>query len=283
MKIQITADRMIDLPKDELERLNIPTMSCFINMGGKSYEDSIDITPEDVFAHYAKTGELAKTAARSPETYYDFFKSFTDEGYAVVHFATSSGISALCENATKAAKMLPNTYVVDTMSLSNGIALLVRYALQLIENGETDPKKIYEECLGQREKLQDSFMIDTLEFLHKGGRCSSLIYYAANLFKIKPVVTLNKINGRMTIREKCRGSIRRAIQDYVANCFRKYPNPDLKSVYVVHFCKDEGLAQFFIDTVKSHHKFENVHFGIGTCNTTIHSGPNTVGLFYFVK
>jgi len=283
MKIKITADRMIDLPEEELKRLDITTMSCYVNMGGISYEDLIDIFPDVVFSHLNKTGEIAQTAAKSPEEYYNFFKPFVDNGRAVIHFAVSSGISSIYDNAAKAAKGLAGTYVIDTRTLSNGIALLVNYAIELIENGEDDPQKIYNMCLKQREKLQDSFVIDTLECLYKGGRCSRLQFYAANLLKIKPVVTLDKTNGKMIIREKCKGNSRRAIADYVANCFKKYPNPDLKNVYIIHYCKDELLVKYFMDTVNSYYKFENINVGLTGCNCTIHCGPNTFGLFYFIK
>ena len=282
-KIQITSDRLLDLTDEELKEMNVATMSCYINMGGKSYEDLIDITPDGVFLHLSKTGELAKTAAKSPDDYYNFFKPFVDEGKAVIHFSAASGISAIHDNSAIAAARLPDTYAVDTRSLCNGVALLVGYAIELIENGETDPKKIYDLCCLKREKLQDSFLVDTLECLYRGGRCSTLRYYAANILRIKPAVTLDKTNGKMIVREKCRGSSRRAIADYVANTFKKYPNPDLKTLYIIHYCKDEALIKFFYDTVTSYHKFENVKWGFPSCNCIVHSGPNTFGIFYFVK
>ena len=274
---------MIDLTDEKLKELDVTTMSCYVNMGGKSYEDLIDVTPDDVFAHLDKTGEIAKTAAKTPDDYYNFFKPFTGEGRALIHFAVSSGISSIYENATKAAESLPDTYVIDTRTLSNGIALLVGYAMELIEGGETDPKIVYGLCLEKRHKLQDSFIIDTLECLHKGGRCSSLQYYAANIFKIKPVITMSKVDGKMVTREKCKGKSRRAIAEYVDNTFKKYPNPDLKNLYVIHYCKDESLVQYFIDTVKSYHTFKNINVGFVGCNCAIHCGPNTFGFFYFVK
>jgi len=283
MKIKITADRMIDLPLQELVEKDIPTMSCYVNMGGNSYDDMVDITPDEVFEHLRKTGEIAKTAAKSPEDYYKFFKPFTGKDRSVIHFCVSSGISMLYQNAAKAARDLPDTYVVDTRSLSNGIALLVEYARALVAGGEKDPKKIYNLCVERRNKIQDSFMISTLECLHKGGRCSALQYFAANIFGIKPVVTMSKLDGKMQIREKCKGNIRKALATYVANTFKKYPNPDLKDLYIIHYSKDEELIKYYTDIVQSHHKFENIHIGDGSCNSSIHSGPNTFGMFYFVQ
>ena len=272
---------MIDLPKEKLDELGISTMSCFVNMGGKSYEDLIDITPEDVFKHLDKTGEIAKTAAKSEDHYFEFFEPFAGKDTAIIHFATSSGISLLCENAIRAAKRLPNTYVIDTKALSNGIALLVGYAMDLIQKGEKDPAKIVAKVIAQRQKLQGSFLINTMECLYKGGRCSTLQYFAANLLRIKPVITMNPDDGKMIVREKCRGG--RALTQYIENTFEKYPDPDLKDLYLIHFCKDPALVKFFVDTATSYYKFENVHMGEPGCNCTIHAGPNTFGMFYFVK
>jgi len=279
-KIKITADRIIDLPKEELEKLNISTISCYVNMGGQSYDDMVDIVPDDIFAHLKKTGELAKTAAKSPDAYYNFFKQFTDQGLSVIHFAASSGTSIICSCAQAAAARLPGVYVVDTLSLSSGLALLASYAMELIANGETDPEKIAALCVLKREKLQSSFVIETMECIHKGGRCSSLQYFAARLLKIKPVISLDKTTGKMSPREKHLGSYRNAIAKYVKNTFEKFPNPDLGHLYITHYCKDENLINYVVDTVAAHHKFENIHIGLTGCNCAIHCGPNTFGIFY---
>ena len=283
MEIKIMADRMIDLPKEELDSLNISTMSCYVNMNGKSYEDLIDVYPDDIFTQLKKTGKIAQTAAKSPEEYYNFFEPFTGENKAVIHFAVSSGISSIYENAVLAASRLPNTYVIDTRTLCNGIALLAKYAIELIEGGETDAKKVYELCLEKRAKVQGSFLIATLECLRKGGRCSGMQYFASNLLKIKPVITLGKSDGRMQIRDKILGGQRHVLAKYIARTFKEYPNPDLKQLYIAHFCKDELLIQYVVDTVAQHHKFENIQINTGGCNCAIHSGTNTFGIFYFVQ
>ena len=279
--IKITADRIIDLPVKELEKLNISTISCYVNMGGESYDDMINISPDEIFAHLKKTGELAKTAAKSPDAYYNFFKQFTDKGLPIIHFAASSGTSLICSCAKMAAERLPNVYVVDTLSLSGGLALLAGYAMELIKKGQTDPKIIYELCLEKREKLQSSFVIETLECLHKGGRCSSLQYLAARILKIKPVISLDKVTGKMSPREKHLGGYRGVLAKYIKSTFEKFPNPDLRFLYITHYCKDEALINYFLDTVATHHKFEKVVVNLTGCNCAIHCGPNSFGMFYF--
>jgi len=283
VNIKFTADRIIDLPQKELDELGISTMSVFVNIGGRSYEDMIDITLDEVYAKMKETGELAKTAAKSPEAYYDFFKPFAKPGTAIIHFAAASGTSAICANAIEASKRLENVYVFDTRTLSCGIAAIAKYAVDLARNGETDPKKILEKCEAKRQKLQFSFVIDSLECLHKGGRCSALKYGIAKLLRLKPAVTVSAKTANMEVREKFRGNLKKSLSDYIRTTFKKFANPDLKDLYVMYTSKNDEALNHVVDTVKTYHKFEKVHLNAAGCNAGIHSGPNTFGLCYFVK
>ncbi|MDR2202564.1 MAG: DegV family protein [Clostridiales bacterium] len=282
MAIKLTADRMIDLPKTELQNMGVSTISCYINMAGQSFSDLDDVFPEDVFRQFERRRELAKTAAKSPEQYCEFFEQFTKNGDTVIHFAASGGISAICSNAQIAAQKLGRVFVVDTLTLSNGIALLVSFAAALIANGETDAEKIYVQCLAKREKVKAMFIIETLDYLYKGGRCSGMQLFGANLLKIRPVIAMDS-DGKMRIREKLRGNYRRAIAKYIENTFQKYPDADPSLLYIMHFCDDETTNSFLLAEVAKHRQFERVLFNPGSCNCAVHSGRNTVGLFFCVK
>lgn len=283
MSIKILADRMIDLSNEELKELNIDTISCFVNMGGKSYSDMEDIFPEDVFEHLDKTGKIAQTAAKSPETYKEFFKKFIDAGDTVIHLAVSSGISSIAENAKIAAQSFGDkAYVVDTKLLSNGIALLAKYALSLIENGENDAKVIVKKLEDKIPNIECSFLIDTLDCLYKGGRCSGVSFLMGNLLRIKPVIYMNK-TGHMTVREKHRGQRNKTLENYVKTTFQKYPNPDLSQLYIAYTTEDEEYLKFVKTTVEKYHKFENIQFEKVGCNCAIHSGRYTIGLFFMYE
>lgn len=283
MGIKIVSDRMIDLPKEELTALNIDTISCYINMGDKSYSDLEDVFPEDVFNYMDKTGRVAQTAAKSPALYSEFFGQFVAKGDTVIHFAASSSISSIAENAKTAAKDYPGkVYVIDTLLLSNGIALLARYALELIADGETDVEKIVKLVEQKIPKVQGSFLIDTLDCLYKGGRCSGMTYYAANLLKIKPVIHMND-TGHMVVREKLRGNRNRILEPYIKNTFAKKPNPDLSILYVVYTNYDKAVQENFLSIVAKYHHFKNIQFNLVSCNCCVHSGRNTIGLFYMCK
>ena len=282
LAIKITSDRMIDLSNEELKELNISTMSCFVNLAGKSYSDLEDIFPEDVFTYFEEHNELAKTAAKSPELYYAFFEPFIKNGDSIIHFAASSGISSICENAKIAGKQLGNVFVVDTLTLSNGIALLAKYAIELIRQGEKDTKKVYELCLAKRDKIRGSFIIETLDCLYKGGRCSSMQLFGANLLKIRPVIAMNE-KGQMQIREKYRGKYLSAVARYIAHTFEKFPNPDLSQLYLLHSCKNDTMNDFLLEEIAKYHKFDKINFNACSCNCAIHSGRGAMGMFFCEK
>jgi len=280
LSIKIVSDRIIDLPGEELAALGIDTISCYINMDGKSYSDLDDVFPEDVFAFMDRTGRVAQTAAKSPELYAEFFGQFVEKGHTVIHFAASSGISAICSHAQIAAKNFPGkVYVVDTHRLSNGVALLAKYALKLIAEGETDAAKIA--ALAERKipKVQGSFLLETLDCLYKGGRCSGMTYYAANFLKIKPVIHMNE-TGHMVVREKYRGSQTRVLEPYIRATFEKYPDPDLEILYVAYTTYNKAVQENIVKIIRKYHNFKKIQFSHVGCNCAVHSGRNTIGLFY---
>lgn len=283
MGIKIVSDRMIDLPREELDALGIDTISCYIHMGGKSYSDLDDVFPEDIFRYMKETGQVAKTAAKSPDLYAEFFGRFVEGGDTVLHFATSSGISSIAENAKIAAERFPGkVFVIDTLQLSNGIALLVREARKLIASGETDARAIAEQIRRMIPKVQGSFLIDSLDCLYKGGRCSGLTYYAANLLGIRPVIHMNE-TGHMTVREKYRGNRAKVLEKYFRTTFEKYPDPDLDQLYIPYTTYDAALQEEILRIVGKYHAFRNIQFNKVGCNCSIHSGENTIAMFYMCK
>ena len=283
MSIKIVSDRIIDLPAEELKALDIDTISCYINMDDKSYSDMEDVFPEDLFMYMDRTGKVAQTAAKSPTLYSEFFSQFVARGDTVIHFAASSGISAICENAKTAAKNYPGkVFVIDTFSLSNGMALLAKYALQLIRDGETDAEKIVEKIIAKIPKIQSSFLLDTLDCLYKGGRCSGMKYYATNLLNIKPVIYMNDA-GLMVVREKYRGNQDKILEPYIKATFAKYPDPELDQLYFAYTTYNETVQENILKIVAKYHNFKNVQFNSASCNSGVHSGRNAIGMFYMRK
>ncbi|MDR0855922.1 MAG: DegV family EDD domain-containing protein [Clostridiales bacterium] len=280
MGIKILADRMIDLPAEELKALDVDTIGCYIMMGNDCYSDLDDVFPEDVFAYMKATKKVAMTAAKSPDAYAEFFRPFVERGDTVLHFACSSGISSIAENAEKASHSFPGrVFVIDTLVLSNGIAMLVKYAIKLIADGETDPETIVRLVKNQIPKLQCSFLLEDLECLHRGGRCNGLSYYAANLLRIKPIIRIDE-RGRMVAAEKCRGHRERAFETYFKSIFTKYPNPVLDLLYIPCSTYTEEFEALVRRIVAKYYAFEKIQFNVVGCNCSVHCGRNVLSTSY---
>ncbi len=278
MKIKITADSTSDLSAELIEKYNVGIMPLFVSLGEKNCIDGISIKPEDIYDYYNACKKLPKSGARSSEDYADFFRSFLQEGYdAVIHFNISAEMSASYNNAVSAASKFNNVFVVDSRSLSTGIGLLVLDACDMAAQG-MKPKAIAERERSRTSAVQASFIIDSLEFLHKGGRCSSLAYLGANLMRIKPVISLK--DGKMGVWKKPQGRYSRCVEKYVQTVRETFTNPDKKRCFVTHTQMSDGIAQQVVDEVKSWNVFDEVLETTAGCTVTTHCGANTIGVLF---
>lgn len=278
MKIRISADSTADLSQELLDKYNIPTMPLHVSLGENDYLDGVTIQPQAIYDFYASTKKLPKTGARSAEEYKEFFQAILNEGYeAIVHFTISADMSASFANADIAAREFDNVFVVDSRQLSTGIGLLVLDACDMVAAG-LSAQQIAERATSRTEATKSSFIVDTLEFLHKGGRCSSLAYLGANLLQIKPCLEVK--NGLIGVESKPMGRYRRCIAKYCESIKSKMTNPDTKRCFVTHTKMDEGLAEEVIATVKSWGIFDEVLETTAGCTVTTHCGANTIGILY---
>ena len=278
MKIRISADSTCDLSQELIEKYSISVMPLHVSLGDKDYLDGVTIEPQDIYDYYASEKKLPKTGARSAQEYSEFFKGILDQGYdAVVHFTISSDMSASFANADIASREFDNVYVVDSRQLSTGIALLVLDACDMVEAG-LEAHEIAERAKSRTEATKSSFIVDTLEFLYRGGRCSSLSYLGANLLQIKPCLEVK--NGLIGVESKPIGRYRRCVAKYCENILKNATNPDPKRCFVTHTKMDDGIAEAVIATVKSWGIFDEVLETTAGCTVTTHCGANTIGILY---
>ena len=170
-KIIISSDSTSDLSPELIERYNIKIVPLGVTLGDKSYTDGVDITPDDIYEHHRKTGELPKTTAANVSDCIDFFAPLSKEADAVIHFTLSGEMSSTYNNSRLAASEFDNVYVIDSRNLSTGNGLLVIAAAEMAQSG-MQPEKIVEEIEKMVPCVDASFIIDNLDYLHKGGRCS---------------------------------------------------------------------------------------------------------------
>lgn len=273
----ITTDSASDL-NELFKSRNIGEFSLHVMLGENQYLDDIDIQSPMIFDYYEKTGKLPKTAARSIEDFYDYFKSFTDNGYSVVHIAISSEISSTYQFASAAAAQLENVYVVDGMSLSSGTGLLALAAADMRDNGY-DAKTITEKIEQRKYKVQASFIINTLEFLYKGGRCSGLSAFFGKAFSIKP--SLQLIDGKIKVARKFIGSFNKNLIKYVDATLEKYNTPDMTRIFITHTYAEPNSVEIVRKKLIDYgFAPENIIETIAGSTITSHCGKSTLGILY---
>lgn len=275
MKIAISAESTIDLPKEMLNEFDIHTLPYTIILGDKEFLDG-EILPEEIFKFYEETKTLPKTSAINAVQYEEYFKNLLKEYDAVVHFCLSSEISSSCKNAMEASQKLKNVFVVDSKSLSTGIALQAIYASKLVSGGAS-AEKVYEKCLKRVPFVQASFVLKKLEFLYKGGRCSALSFFGANLLQIRPQIILK--DGKMGPHKKYRGNMDKVVKNYCADTLDEFNNPDLEVGFVTYTTATEKMVEE-AKTALRERGFKTIYETKAGATISSHCGENTLGILY---
>jgi DegV family protein with EDD domain len=278
--IVITSDSTSDLSSELRQRYNISILPLGVTLGGKVYKDGVDITPDDIYAHHDKTGELPKTTAANVDEFYNFFKKFADEEKTVIHFDISSGMSSTFNNARIAAEEFENIYVIDSANLSTGMGLLVVAAAEMVNEG-LEAEEIVAKINDMVPKVDASFVIDNLEYLYKGGRCSALAAFGANMLKLKPCIEVK--NGAMGVNKKYRGRYADVLKTYVSERLGDGSDIDDSRVFVTHAGCDEEVVKQVVEQVKEAGIFKEVFLTRAGCTVSSHCGANTLGVLFIRK
>lgn len=275
MKIAISSETTIDLTKELIEEYDLKLVPYPILLGDKSVTDC-EVTADDIIEYVNRTGVLPKTSAVNEYTYTEHFKNLLKDYDAVVHFSLSSEMSAACSNAKRAAEQFKNVYVVDTLSLSSGMALLAFYAKRLADQG-VSAKEIYERSAARVPYLQVGFELKRLDYLYKGGRCNALSYFGANLLKIRPQIIVEK--GKMIPGKKYRGNYNHVVKNCCRDILEKYDNPDLTEAFLTYSTADDEV----VATAKSileDRGFKKIHVTRAGGTITSHCGEGCLGILY---
>lgn len=276
----ITTDSVCDMPKELLERYQVRMIPLTISEGDHSYKDGVDFTPDDIYELYDSQHLLPKTSAISPQEFIDFFTPLTQDGSEVVHIDISSACSATYQNACMAASELEGVYPVDSLHLTLGQGLLVIEACRLRDEGYS-AQEIVERLLIYREKIATSFVVDTLEFLWKGGRCSGLTAFGANLLQVRPCLELRE--GEIKVARKYRGTMQKVYTQYIRDYLSR-ENIDTRMGFLVHSGRIsqetlDQLRQLILELVP----FSEVPIVRAGCTVTSHCGPGTIGVIFASK
>lgn len=283
MSVVITADSTCDLPKNIIEERNITITPLSILLGSESFLDGREITRDDIYDHVSKTGEMPKTAAVPPAVYYDIFSEAQKQGNSVVHISLSGAISSSHQNAVTAARDFDNVYVVDSKNLCGGMGLLVLKACDLRDSG-FEAKKIYNRIQALVPKVHSTFVLDNLVYLHKGGRCSAVAKFGANVLGIKPVIGVDPQNGTMDVVKKFRGKINNVYKQYVDDVFENASKMDTGRIIIADSGEVPGeIIAFAKGVANGKADFKEILTADAGCTISSHCGPKTFAVFYMRK
>lgn len=279
MKIAVSCDSTCDLGNELISKHNIHVMPLIIYLGEDQFLDNVNVTSDDIFAYVDKTGVLPKTAARSIVEYQEFFENIQKDADAIIHVAFGSDMSSSCSNAQVAAQNLKNVRVVDSKSLSTGYGLLVLKACKLVSLGKS-LDEIEDELNKTVPKLQASFIISNLKYLYKGGRCSAVAMFGANLLKIKPSIHVQ--NGVMGVGKKYMGTFGDTLQKYTTALLEENGEIDKENVFITYSSDKMGVGKAIEEMLKQN-GFENIYKTRAGCTIASHCGPECMGVLFIRK
>ncbi len=275
MKIAISAETTVDLTKELQERFQINIVPFTIQLGPNVALDG-EISTDEIISYVNANGVLPKTSAVNEYQYTEHFNKLLNEYDYVIHFSLSSELSLAFNNAVRSAEQLKNVYVVDTRSLSTGIALLAIYASELVNLGFS-AEDIVKRVETRKEFVQASFELNRLDYLHKGGRCSSLAFFGANLLKIRPQIIVK--NGKMVTGKKYRGNFSHVVKKYCEDVLEEFNNPDLSRVFITYTTADKDVLDSVVEILKDR-GFKEILITRAGGTITSHCGEDCLGILY---
>ncbi len=279
--VLVSCDSACDLSPELREQYGIEVIAMYVNQGANTYRDGIDITPDDIYATYERDGVLPQTSAIPPEEYTVFFKSYTERGYAVVHVGLSTGVSCTCQNAAIAAAELEDVYVLDSLALSCGGGLLAIQACRMRDAG-MEAREISHQIAKKIEVTRTAFIVGSLTYLAKGGRCSTVTALGANLLGIKPAIEMSE--GTLSVGKKYRGK--------TEACFEKFlqeklalarSESDRGTAFVYHAGISDDMLNYYVEMTKASGVFQEVISARAGSVISSHCGRETLGFTYQKK
>ena len=279
--IKILSDSTCDLSKELVERYDLGIIPLYVRLGDEEYQDGVNISPEELYKWSDEHGETPKTAAPSIEDISKYLDP--DSGDEYIIFTISSSMSASFNNVRLAAEnleMSDRVYVIDSANLSTGIGLLVLYAAELKKAGKS-AKEIVQEIENTKGKVRASFVVDTLVYLHRGGRCSGVAALLGTALKLHPRIAV--ADGAMHPEKKYRGSSKRFILDYVKDMEADLKNARPERVFITHSGCDREIVEAVRDYLSSLGLFNEILETRAGGVVSSHCGPGTLGVLFIDK
>lgn len=275
MKIAISAESTVDLPKELLDKYHIHTVPFTVLLGDKQGLDGV-ITPTEIFEYVEENKILPRTSAVNEYQFSEHFNKLLKDYDAIIHISLSSEISSAYENACRMAQLVKNVYVINSKSLSTGIALLAIYASKLVYEGKS-AEEVNELVLKRVPYVQASFVINTMDYLYKGGRCTGLQRIGATLLRIKPQIIVSE--GKMAPAKKYFGKNSKVIATYCQDTIEQFNNPDLSIAFITHSHASPEMVEAARSALEAR-GFKTIYETFAGATISSHCGPKCLGILY---
>lgn len=278
--VVITVDSTCDLSAELVERFNIKVIPLTVTLGDNSFKDGTQFTVLDMYKRYHEDGTLPKTSAVGYSEFLDFFTPVVENGFEIVHLDISSELSASYSNAVLASEELEGVYVVDSRMLSTGLGLLAIEGAECRDRGMSAAEiKAHLDSL--TDKVNTSFVLDTLEFMRKGGRCSAVAAFGANLLSLKPGLCMS--DGKLGVYKKYRGNINKVYKQYIKE---RLTGKEILTdhVFITNSGEiEESVLEEMKALVEELAPGKEVHTTLVGCTVATHCGPKTLGVLFINK
>lgn len=275
--IKITADSTCDLSTEIVDDLNITLVPLLVLIGDEVFHDGVDIKPADIFRYVEEEGKTCKTSAVNTYEYECLFEELSSKYEAVIHICIGSGFSSCYQNATLAAGSFKNVYVIDSQNLSSGSGHVVYEAACMAKAGAS----VEDICHSLSElipRVDASFVIDRMDYLYRGGRCSGLEMIGAKILNIKPCIEV--VNGKMTVGKKYKGSFDHCLDQYIRDRLYIKQNIDYSRVFITHPMCSSQTVEKVKETLLQYAHFDEIIETPAGCTVSSHCGPNTLGILF---
>ncbi|HMM06169.1 MAG TPA: DegV family protein [Clostridiales bacterium] len=282
MAVILSADRTCDLSEALLLEFQVSTIPYHIHIGDREYIDNVNITPPEIFRLYHEKKVLPKTSAINTEEYLDYFRPWVEQGHEVLHFCLGGALSSSYQNCVLAGEELGHVYPINSCNLSGAIGLQVIDARKMLDDGMS-AAAVQGYFNENSRRYHGSFILDTLEFLHAGGRCSSVAALSANLLNIKPCIVVDNSTGGMQVGKKYRGSLSKVLTKYVKDTLAQYDDILTDKVFITYSSIDTAIVDLVKETIDSVMPFDRVIETKASCTISSHCGPNTLGILFATK
>ena len=280
MNIKIISDSTCDLSPAQIAQHNITVIPLIVIKDDQEYRDGVTITAADVFAHVAAGGNLCSTAALNYGIYQEYFEKYASEYDGVVHISLGSGFSSSYQNACLAADEFDNVIAIDSMNLSTGQGHVVLEACRLAKEGES-LSELKEKLDAFTPRVEASFLVDKLNYLAKGGRCSAVAALGANLLNLKPCIEGK--NGKMSVVKKYRGSYAKCLASYVKDRLDSREDIIRNELFLTYTTVTDECRTAVVNAIEQYGNFENVYETQAGCTVSCHCGPDTLGILFVRK